>query len=146
MTKIIQSTTRHCRGKLKFLRPENKYKHSHYHNKQPVSSASFKDCFEQEDISSPKQYQTKEKKKSQGGVNDADGNYLDDSDSDSDELTSVLNMRKDVKLEYHKGLGSVLKKHVFVGIVDDDYSLIQYETKLFILNHSVLAEEYFIKL
>ena len=70
---------------------------------------------------------------------------MDDSDSDSDELTSVLNMRKDVKLEY-KGLGSVLKKHVFVGIVDDDYSLIQYETKLFILNHSILAEEYFIKL
>ena len=68
---------------------------------------------------------------------------MDDSDSDSDELTSVLNMRKDVKLEYHKGLGSVLKKHVFVGIVDDDYSLIQYETKLFILNHSILAEEYF---
>ena len=32
---------------------------------------------------------------------------------------------------------------MFVGIVDDDYSLIQYETKLFILNHSILAEEYF---
>ena len=52
----------------------------------------------------------KKKKRLKSGVNDSDGNYLDDSDSDSDELTSVLNMRKDVKLEYHKGLGSVLKE------------------------------------
>ena len=70
----------------------------------------------------------------------ADG---DSDDSDSDELTSILNMRKDIELEYHKGLATVLKKHVFVGIVDNDYSLIQYETKLFMLNHTVLAEEYF---
>ena len=58
-------------------------------------------------------------------------------------MTSILNTRKDIELEYHKGLATVLKKHVFVGIVDNDYSLIQYETKLFMLNHTVLAEEYF---
>ena len=129
---IIQSSNKALQGKIKvFKRPENI-------STSTATITTNNQCQAQvsRTASSRKTYphpsnirRKKKKKRLKSGVNDSDGNYLDDSDSDSDELTSVLNMRKDVKLEYHKGLGSVLKKHVFVGIVDDDYSLIQYETE-----------------
>ena len=58
---VIQRGNKALQGKTK--NQKHKYKHSYYRNKQPASTASFKDCFEQENISSPKQYQTEEKKK-----------------------------------------------------------------------------------
>jgi DNA mismatch repair protein MLH1 len=64
-------------------------------------------------------------------------------EDDPAELTSVQNIREDIKLDCHPGLVAVLRKHVFVGVIDDDYSLLQYQTKMFMFNHSLLADELF---
>ena len=64
-------------------------------------------------------------------------------EDDPADLTSVVNMCEDVKLDCHPGLVAVLRKHVFVGVVDDEYSLLQYQTKLFMINHADLADELF---
>ncbi|KAF5390112.1 hypothetical protein D9757_003823 [Collybiopsis confluens] len=81
-------------------------------------------------------------------------------------LTSVLNLRKKVAKGKHKcarlshiylftqtddtgiALTEVLEQHTFVGIVDVDrcLSLVQYSTKLYLVNHGALAEELFYQL
>lgn len=75
-------------------------------------------------------------------------------------LTSVKNLRKKIQKEKHRReflfffnsntrrghfyqleLTEILEKHIFVGIVDLErcLSLIQYSTKLYLLNHGALA-------
>ncbi|KIK70163.1 hypothetical protein GYMLUDRAFT_34643 [Collybiopsis luxurians FD-317 M1] len=63
-------------------------------------------------------------------------------------LTSVINLRKKVAKGKHKLLTEILEKHTFVGIVDVDrcLSLVQYSTKLYLVNHGALAEELFYQL
>lgn len=74
-------------------------------------------------------------------------------------LTSILELRKSVQKSVHNGLShrplkwenrrlahltdltEIIRKHTFVGIVDDYrcLSLIQHATKLYLLNHTALA-------
>ena len=75
------------------------------------------------------------------------------------DLTSILELRKSVQKSVHHGLShrpfewddgrlvystdltEIIKKHTFVGIVDDYrcLSLIQHATKLYLLNHAAVA-------
>ncbi|KAE9385345.1 hypothetical protein BT96DRAFT_960757 [Gymnopus androsaceus JB14] len=63
-------------------------------------------------------------------------------------LTSVIGLRKRLEKGKHKLLTEILEKHIFVGIVDMDLclSLVQYSTKLYLINHGALAEELFYQL
>ncbi|GAV99710.1 dna mismatch repair protein [Lentinula edodes] len=63
-------------------------------------------------------------------------------------LTSVTTLRNRILKGKHKLLTEILEKHTFVGIVDVDrcLSLIQYSTKLYLVNHGALAEELFYQL
>ncbi|KAE9391066.1 DNA mismatch repair protein MutL [Gymnopus androsaceus JB14] len=63
-------------------------------------------------------------------------------------LTSVIGLRKRLEKGKHKLLTEILEKHIFVGIVDMDLclSLVQYSTKLYLVNHGALAEELFYQL
>ncbi|KAF7289882.1 DNA-mis-repair domain-containing protein [Mycena indigotica] len=63
-------------------------------------------------------------------------------------LTSVKTLRQSVVKGKHKQLSEILEKHTFVGIVDSYrcLSLIQYATKLYLVNHGSLAEELFYQL
>ncbi|KAF8156932.1 DNA binding protein [Crassisporium funariophilum] len=60
-------------------------------------------------------------------------------------LTSVKNLRQKIIKGKHR---QILEKHIFVGIVDLQrcLSLIQYSTKLYLVNHDALAEELFYQL
>ncbi|KAI9568092.1 hypothetical protein HD554DRAFT_2205229 [Boletus coccyginus] len=64
------------------------------------------------------------------------------------DLTSILELRKSVQKSVHHDLTEIIKKHTFVGIVDDYrcLSLIQHATKLYLLNHAAVAEEMFYQL
>ncbi|KAH8547540.1 DNA mismatch repair protein Mlh1 [Umbelopsis sp. PMI_123] len=61
-------------------------------------------------------------------------------------LTSLLELRKEVKKNEHKGLSDVFADHTFVGVVDDTLALIQRQTKLYLVNYSVISEELFYQL
>ncbi|KAJ3866490.1 histidine kinase-like ATPase [Lentinula novae-zelandiae] len=63
-------------------------------------------------------------------------------------LTSVTTLRNRIVKGKHKLLTEILEKHTFVGIIDVDrcLSLIQYSTKLYLVNHGALAEELFYQL
>ncbi|KAF8180418.1 histidine kinase-like ATPase [Pholiota molesta] len=63
-------------------------------------------------------------------------------------LTSVRNLRQSLVKRKHRQLSEILEKHIFIGIVDIHkcLSLIQYSTKLYLVNHDALAEELFYQL
>ncbi|PAV19137.1 DNA mismatch repair [Pyrrhoderma noxium] len=63
-------------------------------------------------------------------------------------LSSVKGLRDKVKETQHQFLTEIIQNHVFVGIVDlpRSLSLIQHETKLYLVNHASLAEELFYQL
>ncbi|KAF9254890.1 DNA binding protein [Marasmius fiardii PR-910] len=63
-------------------------------------------------------------------------------------LTSVNNLRTALVKKRHKSLTEILEKHTFVGIVDLSrcLSLVQHNTKLYLVNHGALAEEMFYQL
>ncbi|KAF8548260.1 DNA mismatch repair protein MutL [Imleria badia] len=73
---------------------------------------------------------------------------LRDIPESSCDLTSILELRKLVQKSVHHDLTEIIKKHTFVGIVDDYrcLSLIQHATKLYLVNHAALAEEMFYQL
>lgn len=56
---------------------------------------------------------------------------------------SVRELLADVERATHPGLQAALRKHAFVGVVDDELSLIQFGTKLLLINHLGLARELF---
>ena len=56
-------------------------------------------------------------------------------------LTSVSNLKDAIKFQCHSSLRKMLKKHVFVGVVNAERSVLQLDTKLFLLNHLKLVEE-----
>ncbi|KAJ3026445.1 UNVERIFIED_CONTAM: DNA mismatch repair protein [Siphonaria sp. JEL0065] len=50
------------------------------------------------------------------------------------QLTSVLNLRERVSNESHPGLTDLFRNHTLVGPVDDKWMLLQYQTKLYIID------------
>ncbi|CAO3590269.1 unnamed protein product [Absidia cylindrospora] len=58
-------------------------------------------------------------------------------------LTSILNLRKNVKKTEHIGMTDLLSNHTFVGCVDDTLALIQHQTSLYLVNYAVISEELF---
>ncbi|KAI8384686.1 putative DNA mismatch repair protein mlh1 [Radiomyces spectabilis] len=58
-------------------------------------------------------------------------------------LTSVLNLRKEVKRSEHTGITALFSNHTFVGCVDDALALIQHERSLYLVNYAVASEELF---
>ncbi|BGP57805.1 DNA mismatch repair protein Mlh1 [Rhodotorula sphaerocarpa] len=63
-------------------------------------------------------------------------------------LTSVKQLRKEVIEARHEGLDAIIKGHIFVGVVDlvSCQSVIQHQTKLYLIGHARLAEELFYQL
>ncbi|CAM9555150.1 unnamed protein product [Laminaria digitata] len=54
---------------------------------------------------------------------------------------SVRSLIGDFKTQAHKGLTQMLKKYTFVGMVDLHLSLVQFNTKLVLVNHTELRRE-----
>ncbi|GAA5960575.1 hypothetical protein JCM21900_002848 [Sporobolomyces salmonicolor] len=63
-------------------------------------------------------------------------------------LTSVRQLRQEVLNERNEALDTLFKNHSFVGVADLDHSvtLIQHQTKLYLINHTAIAEELFYQL
>ncbi|PPR02265.1 hypothetical protein CVT24_011614 [Panaeolus cyanescens] len=63
-------------------------------------------------------------------------------------LSSVKKLRQQIVKGKHRQLTEILEKHTFVGIADmmRSLSLVQYSTKLYLVNHDALAEELFYQL
>ncbi|CEH14557.1 DNA mismatch repair protein-MLH1 family [Ceraceosorus bombacis] len=59
-------------------------------------------------------------------------------------LTSVRELRAQIVKVRHVALTEVLKNHTFVGVVDPTMALtlIQHETKLYLINHAAIIEEF----
>ncbi|GAA6049587.1 hypothetical protein NBRC10513_005927 [Rhodotorula toruloides] len=63
-------------------------------------------------------------------------------------LTSVRQLRKEVVEARHEGLDALIKGHIFVGVADLETckSMIQHQTKLYIVDHAAIGEELFYQL
>ena len=59
---------------------------------------------------------------------------------------SVRALIADVRRAESSRLASLLRRHVFVGVVDDRRSLLQHATRLYLVDHAALAEELFYQL
>ncbi|KAJ1568877.1 DNA mismatch repair protein [Cladochytrium tenue] len=62
------------------------------------------------------------------------------------QLTSILDLRKEFRDASHLGMTELLRGHSFVGLVDHRLALIQFHTKLFIVNYEELSAELFYQL
>ncbi|KAG6334470.1 hypothetical protein ID866_4618 [Astraeus odoratus] len=64
------------------------------------------------------------------------------------DLTSIMELRQSVISSIHYDLTEIIRRHTFVGVVDNIrcLSLIQHQTKLYLINHAALAEEMFYQL
>lgn len=58
-------------------------------------------------------------------------------------LNSLKELRGEIKENTHTGLQEILQNHSFVGCVDPQWTLIQHQTKLYLLNTSRLSQELF---
>ncbi|RKO85788.1 DNA mismatch repair protein [Blyttiomyces helicus] len=58
-------------------------------------------------------------------------------------LTSVLRLREQAKLRGHKGMTDLFRNHIFVGFSDDRYALVQFETKLYLVDCQDISREFF---
>ncbi|KAM4028448.1 DNA mismatch repair protein Mlh1 isoform 1-T1 [Anomaloglossus baeobatrachus] len=58
-------------------------------------------------------------------------------------LTSILSLQKDIEDRGHKSLQTMMRNHSFVGCVNPQWTLAQYQTKLYLLNTTKLSEELF---
>ena len=63
--------------------------------------------------------------------------------STSVELSSVLSLREEIESRCHTGLRHLLAEHTFVGVVTSRLSLLQHQTRLYLVNHRRLAEQLF---
>jgi len=59
---------------------------------------------------------------------------------------SVRSLIAEIKSAGHASLSTLLRRHVFVGVADRHLSLVQWETKLMLVNHTELARELFYQL
>nr|QFU95811.1 mutL-like protein 1 transcript variant X1 [Carassius auratus red var. x Cyprinus carpio allotetraploid] len=58
-------------------------------------------------------------------------------------LTSIKELREDIEQHTHKGLHDLLQNHSFVGSVNPQWTLVQHQTKLYMLNTTKLSQELF---
>ncbi|KAI6074841.1 DNA mismatch repair protein Mlh1 [Aix galericulata] len=58
-------------------------------------------------------------------------------------LTSVLTLQEEISSRAHKSLQEMLHDHSFVGCVSPQWALVQYQTKLYLLNTTKLSQELF---
>ncbi|KAI8374834.1 DNA mismatch repair protein Mlh1 [Blakeslea trispora] len=56
-------------------------------------------------------------------------------------LTSILQLRKEIKKAENQDLTYILSNHTFIGCVDDALALIQHEQNIYIVNYSAASEE-----
>ncbi|GAA5939100.1 uncharacterized protein JCM15063_004425 [Sporobolomyces koalae] len=63
-------------------------------------------------------------------------------------LTSVKTLRNQVIERRNEELEQIFKNHIFVGVADTETgrSLIQYQTKLYLVHHNIVAEQLFYQL
>lgn len=62
------------------------------------------------------------------------------------QLTSVLELRLAIVAGQHQGIQSIVRDHYFVGCVNDYLALIQFQTKLYIVNYRELSRDLFYQL
>ncbi|XP_048060455.1 DNA mismatch repair protein Mlh1 [Megalobrama amblycephala] len=58
-------------------------------------------------------------------------------------LTSIKELREEIEQQTHKGLQELLQNHSFVGSVSPQWTLVQHQTKLYLLNTTKLSQELF---
>nr|XP_060637654.1 DNA mismatch repair protein Mlh1 [Anolis sagrei ordinatus] len=58
-------------------------------------------------------------------------------------LTSVLTLQEEITNQAHTGLQEMLRDHSFVGCINPQWALAQYQTKLYLLNTTKLSQEMF---
>ncbi|XP_060704566.1 DNA mismatch repair protein Mlh1-like [Hemiscyllium ocellatum] len=58
-------------------------------------------------------------------------------------LTSVLTLQGEISSQNHAGLQDMLQNHSFVGCVNPQWALVQYQTKLYLINTTKLSQELF---
>ncbi|XP_035172234.1 DNA mismatch repair protein Mlh1 isoform X2 [Oxyura jamaicensis] len=58
-------------------------------------------------------------------------------------LTSVLTLQEEISSRVHESLQEMLRDHSFVGCVSPQWALVQYQTKLYLLNTTKLSQELF---
>ncbi|KAJ6661963.1 hypothetical protein lerEdw1_012810 [Lerista edwardsae] len=58
-------------------------------------------------------------------------------------LTSILTLQEEISNQAHASLQDMLRDHSFVGCVSPQWALVQYQTKLYLLNTTKLSEEMF---
>jgi len=58
-------------------------------------------------------------------------------------LSSVLQLRQEVKDNASEGMRDLLHKHTFVGCVSESHALLQHQTKLYLVNTTALSKELF---
>lgn len=61
-------------------------------------------------------------------------------------LTSVLNLQDEIKQNIHSGVRDMFQNNTFVGCVDEEFSLMQHQTKLYLVNTTKLSAELFYQL
>ncbi|KAJ3404699.1 DNA mismatch repair protein [Chytriomyces hyalinus] len=59
------------------------------------------------------------------------------------QLSSILNLRNKIRTDAHSGLTDLFKNHTLVGAVDDQWMLMQYQTKLYIVDVEDITREFF---
>ncbi|CAK4608953.1 unnamed protein product [Aphanomyces euteiches] len=68
---------------------------------------------------------------------DVDSN---DEEIDPKNLTSIVTLTQKVRSKSNRALTKALREHTFVGVVNQETSVIQHQTKLYLVQHSVLTE------
>ncbi|NXV78660.1 MLH1 protein, partial [Atlantisia rogersi] len=58
-------------------------------------------------------------------------------------LTSVLTLQEEISNQAHANLQEMLHDHSFVGCINPQWALVQYQTKLYLLNTTKLSQELF---
>ncbi|XP_052682179.1 DNA mismatch repair protein Mlh1-like [Crassostrea angulata] len=61
-------------------------------------------------------------------------------------LTSILSLQEEVQESMHKNLREMFQFHKFVGCVNKEFSLMQHQTKLYLVNTTKLSRELFYQL
>eukprot|EP00750_Incisomonas_marina_P024644 INCI5135.20.p1 GENE.INCI5135.20~~INCI5135.20.p1 ORF type:complete len:800 (-),score=149.93 INCI5135.20:132-2531(-) len=58
-------------------------------------------------------------------------------------LTSVENLLKHIAKRGNAALRKVIAEHVYIGAVDEELALLQFNTKMYLVNHWEMSKEYF---
>ncbi|KAJ1935989.1 DNA mismatch repair protein [Linderina macrospora] len=58
-------------------------------------------------------------------------------------LTSILSLRKDLQRHMHPELTRIMSEHTFVGFIDDRRALIQYSTRLYMIDYCKISYHLF---